>query len=130
MSLYYVQKFLYEINRSEAVRDQYFADRTASLATYDLTEEELYALIEPDIGLLFHMGVNGQILMHFAPLHGIVWADYLRLMREGIETHGPVRDGVYAMTGYEGVDHHADALGQQSHATGGTGNVGSTTKES
>ena len=62
------------------------------------------ALVEPDIGLLFHLGVNGQILMHFAAFHQIPWADYLRLMREGIARHGPVREGVYAMTGYEGVE--------------------------
>jgi hypothetical protein len=130
MSLYYVQKFLYEINRSETVRDQYFADRTGSLASYDLTDEEVRALVEPDIGMLFHMGVNGQILMHFAPLHGIEWSDYLRLMREGIAEHGPVRAGVYAITGYEGVDNHADNLGQQSHAIDGVPSTTSATEES
>jgi hypothetical protein len=66
--------------------------------------------------LLFHLGVNGQILMHFAAFHQIAWADYLALMREGIATHGPVREGVYAMTGYEGVDAHTSALGQQGRA--------------
>jgi len=130
MSLYYVQKFLYEINRSETIRDQYFADRTGSLASYDLTDEEIHALVEPDIGLLFHMGVNGQILMHFTPLHGIEWSDYLRLMREGIAKHGPVRAGVYAITGYEGVDNHADTLGQQSHAIDGVASTKSATEES
>ena len=49
----------------------------------------------------------------------IDWADYLQRMREGIETHGPVREGVYAVTGYEGVDAHAANLGQESHADGG-----------
>jgi hypothetical protein len=37
-------------------------------------------------------------------------------MRQGIATHGPVREGVYAMTGYEGVDAHTSALGQQGQA--------------
>lgn len=104
MSLYHVQKFLYELNRDERIQADYRADRTAALATYELTDEEIRALVEPDIGLLFHLGVNGQILMHFAALHQIEWADYLRLMREGIERHGPVREGVYAVTGYAGVD--------------------------
>ena len=36
----------------------------------------------------------------------IEWADYLQRMRDGIEKHGPVREGVYAVTGYEGVDAH------------------------
>ena len=116
MSLYYVQKFLYELNRDEAVQARYRDDRHAVLEPYDLTEEETRALTEPDIGLLFHLGVNGQILMHFAALHRIEWADYLQRMRDGIEQHGPVREGVYAMTGYEGVDAHAESLGQESHA--------------
>lgn len=125
MSLYYVQKFLYELNRDEALQAAYAADRTAVLAPYELTEEEERALVEPDIGLLFHLGVNGQILMHFAAYHGIEWADYLQRMRQGIADHGPVREGVYAMTGYEGVDAHADALGQESRAADGAGNEGS-----
>jgi len=106
VSLYYVQKFLYELNRSERAQAAYAADRSAVLAPFELTAEEAKALIEPDIGLLFHLGVNGQILMHFAALHQIAWADYLQLMRDGVETHGPVREGVYAMTGFEGVDSH------------------------
>ncbi|MGI9597244.1 MAG: aromatic ring-opening dioxygenase subunit LigA [Acidimicrobiales bacterium] len=112
MSLYYVQKFLYELNRSEPLQARYHQDRRAVLEGYELTAEEAAALTEPDIGLLFHFGVNGQILMHFAALHQIEWADYLQLMRDGIEQHGPVREGVYAMTGYEGVEAHAEQLGQ------------------
>ena len=123
MSLYYVQKFLYELNRSEELQARYAADRRQALGGYELTTEEVEALVEPDIGLLFHLGVNGQILMHFAALHQIEWADYLQRMRDGIATHGPVREGVYAMTGYEGVDAHAASLGQDSHATGGTASV-------
>ena len=116
MSLYYVQKFLYQINREADLQDRYRADRRATVTGqgFDLTDEEIDALVEPDIGLLFHLGVNGQILMHFAALHQIPWADYLQLMRDGIAEHGPVREGVYAMTGYEGVDAHAERLGQAS----------------
>jgi hypothetical protein len=62
MSLYYLQKFLYELNRDEDIQ-------------------------------------NGQILMHYAAFLGIEWFDYLELMRQGIDRHGPVRAGVYAMTG-------------------------------
>jgi hypothetical protein len=98
VSLYYVQKFLFELNRSPELQAAYHADRRGVLAPYDLTEEEARALVEPDIGLLFHLGVNGQILMHFAALHQIEWQDYLQRMRDGIARHGPVREGVYAMT--------------------------------
>ena len=124
MSLYYVQKFLYELNRAPALQDRYRTDPHSVLEPYDLTDEEVAALAEPDIGLLFHLGVNGQILMHFAAFHQIEWADYLQRMREGIETHGAVREGVYAMSGYEGVEAHAERLGQTSYATDGSGNEG------
>ncbi|MEM9711530.1 MAG: aromatic ring-opening dioxygenase subunit LigA [Actinomycetota bacterium] len=114
MSLYQVQKFLYELNRSPELQERYRADRAAPLAGFDLTEEEVLALVTPDIGKLFHLGVNGQILMHFAAFHQIEWTDYLQLMRDGIAEHGPVREGVYAIAGYEGVDDHSAGLGQRS----------------
>ncbi len=126
MSLYYVQKFLYELNRTPALQEQYRADRHAVLEPYELTDEETAALTEPDIGLLFHLGVNGQILMHFAAFHQIEWADYLQRMRDGIEAHGPVREGVYAMTGYEGVDARAESLSHSSNPADGSGNEGAT----
>ena len=98
MSLYAVQKFLFELNRSESAQTRFRADPDAMLADFDLTDEETGALAGPDIGLLFHLGVNGQILMHFAAFHQIEWQDYLQRMRDGIAEHGPVREGVYAMT--------------------------------
>ncbi|MEZ5219319.1 MAG: hypothetical protein R2705_15075 [Ilumatobacteraceae bacterium] len=124
MSLYYLQKFLFHLNRDDGVQGRYAADRREAVAGYDLTEEEVDALVAPDIGLLYVLGVNGQILMHFAALHGIPWAEYLQQMRDGIERHGPVRAGVYAMTGYEGVDAHAARIGQSSRARDGVGNSG------
>ena len=99
MSLYYLQKFLYELNREESAQEKYRADIEQLLKEYDLTDEESNALREGDIGLLYVLGVNGQILMHYAAFLGIEWFDYLDLMREGIAKHGPVRAGVYAMTG-------------------------------
>jgi len=125
MSLYQTQKFLYMLNRDPRLQAAYHADRHAAIADFDLTDEERTALTQPDIGLLFHLGVNGQILMHFGALHGIEWSNYLQLMRDGIAAHGPVREGVYAMTGYEGVDAHTSALGQQGRAAPPTGDEGS-----
>lgn len=98
VSLYAVQKFLYELNRSETMQARYRTDAAGELEAFDLTPEEVAALTTPDIGLLFHLGVNGQILMHFAAFHQIEWQDYLQRMRDGIAEHGPVREGVYAMT--------------------------------
>ena len=99
MSLYYLQKFLYVLNRDELAQGRYKDNMEDLLAEYDLTDEEAQALRDGDIGLLYVLGVNGQILMHFAALLGIEWFDYLEMMRKGIEKHGPVRAGVYTMTG-------------------------------
>ena len=99
MSLYNTQKFLYELNRDEAAQARYRADLEVLIGGFDLTDEESNALREGDIGLLYVLGVNGQILMHYAAFLGIEWFDYLDQMRAGIEKYGPVRAGVYAMTG-------------------------------
>ena len=99
MSLYYVQKMLWQINRSTRVQQQYHDDFNTLKADYSLTEEEERALTEPNIGLLYVLGVNGQILMHFAAFHQIEWEDYKQRMRDGIKKYGAVREGIYAMTG-------------------------------
>ena len=99
MSLYQLQKFLFQLNRDEAVRERFRADPGRVLDTFGLTAEERGALERGDIGLLYVLGVNGQILMHFAGWLGIPWFDYLERMRAGVRLHGPVRAGVYAMTG-------------------------------
>ena len=99
MSLYYLQKFLYQLNRDENAQERYGSDLDGLIGAFDLSDEEATALREGDIGLLYVLGVNGQILMHYAAFLGIEWFDYLDLMRAGIDKHGPVRDGVYTMTG-------------------------------
>lgn len=99
MSLYSVQKLIYNLNRDPAVRARFAADREGVLADYDLTAEELRAIRDPDIGLLYVLGVNGQLLMHYAALVGMPWDDYIQAMRDGVKTHGPVRAGLYAMVG-------------------------------
>ena len=99
MSLYHLQKFLYELNRDEIVQSSYKQDIDLLIENYSLSDEEKVALKDGDIGLLYVLGVNGQILMHYAAFLGIEWFDYLEMMRDGVRKHGPVRDGVYAMTG-------------------------------
>jgi hypothetical protein len=97
MSLYYVQKLLYQLNRDTAVRRRFDADREALLEDYELTVEERSALLSGDIGLLYVIGVNGQLLMHYAALLGLPWDDYIAAMRNGVRKHGPVRAGLYSM---------------------------------
>ncbi|MSQ21649.1 MAG: hypothetical protein EXR39_19465, partial [Betaproteobacteria bacterium] len=94
-----LQKFLYVLNREPAAQSQYRADIDGLTAQYALSGEESEALRTGDIGLLYVLGVNGQILMHYAAFLGIAWLDYLEMMRQGVAKHGAVRAGVYAMTG-------------------------------
>ncbi len=98
MSLYAVQKFLYHLNREAQVQRRFKEDRGALLDEYDLDIEERQAVELGDIGKLYVLGCNGQLLMHFGPLVGLQWAEYLEAMREGVRQYGPVRAGIYAMT--------------------------------
>lgn len=97
MSLYYVQKLLYQLNRDSRVRERFEADPGSVLEDYELTDEEVEAINKPDIGLLYVLGVNGQLLMHYAAMHQYPWADYLQAMRDGVTKYGPVREGLYTM---------------------------------
>ena len=97
MSLYQVSKLLYELNRNDDLKRQFIEDPAPLTVGYELTDEERRAFVERDIGLLYVLGVNGQILMHYAALCGLPWADYLQQMRDGVKQYGQVRDGVYAM---------------------------------
>ena len=95
MSLYYTQKLLYQLNRDPAIRRRLEQDMEGLLAESELTDEERRAIREPDIGLLYVMGVNGQILMHYAALRGYEWDASLEAMRAGERKYGPVRTGLY-----------------------------------
>jgi hypothetical protein len=97
MSLYAVQKLLYQLNRDPAVRKRFDTERAALLDEYELSGEERTAVESGDIGLLYVMGVNGQILMHYAALIGQPWDVYINAMRDGVRKHGPVRAGLYSM---------------------------------
>lgn len=98
MSLYSLSKLLYALNRDDALKARFRTDPAAVIAPYALSDEERVAVTQADIGLLYVLGVNGQILMHFAAFCGIEWSDYLQRMRDGVTQHGPVRAGIYAMT--------------------------------
>jgi hypothetical protein len=98
MSLYQMQKFLFDINRDRDLQRQIREGPQNVLNRYDLSGEERRALETGDIGLIYVLGANGQLLMHYAALLGLPWADYIAAMRAGVSRHGPVRAGVYAMT--------------------------------
>ena len=98
MSLYATQKFLFHLNRDEAVQKRFRENLPELLQDYELDAEEREAILAGDIGKLYVLGSNGQLLMHFAALLGMPWADYIESMREGVRRHGRVRAGIYAMT--------------------------------
>ncbi|GGX62001.1 hypothetical protein GCM10011309_09930 [Litorimonas cladophorae] len=103
MSLYYVQKLLFNLNRDTAVQAQFKTDLEGLLAEYSLTPEEQDWLRNGDVGELYIHGVNGQILMHYAAFIGLEWDEYIQAMKDGLSVHGQVRDGIYrAVDGGEG----------------------------
>jgi len=93
-----MQKFLFDINRDRDLQRQFRSDAQGVLGRYDLSGEERRALEDGDIGLIYVLGANGQLLMHYAAFLGMPWAGYIAAMRAGVSRHGPVRAGVYAMT--------------------------------
>ena len=98
MSLYQLQKLLYHLNREPRVQQEYRRDLPALLGQYELTAEERAALSAGDVGLIYVLGANGQLLMHYAAFLGMPWPDYIQALRDGVARHGPVRAGVYTMT--------------------------------
>ncbi|HEY3656673.1 MAG TPA: hypothetical protein VGL34_17025 [Steroidobacteraceae bacterium] len=98
MSLYQMQKFLFDINRDPAVQQRFLADRSSVLEGYELNGEERDAIAAGDIGMLYVLGANGQLLMHYAAFLDMEWSAYIEAMREGVRKYGPVRAGLYSMT--------------------------------
>ena len=98
MSLYALQKLLYQMNREERVKTRFKADLEGLIGEYELTDEESEALRTRDIGKLYVLGVNGQLLMHLSSQIGQPWAEYIAAMRDGVARYGPVQAGIYAMT--------------------------------
>jgi hypothetical protein len=103
MSLYHLQKLLYQLNRDPELQQRFLEDKEAVLEKYKLDEEELAAVKKPDIGLLYILGVNGQILMHYAAMCGYAWPEYIQAMRDALEEHGNVRAGLYVTTDGKGA---------------------------
>ena len=96
MTLYRLQKLFYELNRDPQVQDAFTADRESVLTSYRLSDEEAEAVRSYDIVKLFVLGVNGQILMHFAAWRGLAWDEYIQAMKDALAEHGQVRAGIYA----------------------------------
>ena len=96
MTLYRLQKLLYELNRDPHVQEAFLNDRECLLAEYRLSDDETEAIRSDDVGKLYILGVNGQILMHFAAWRGLAWDEYIQAMKEALAEHGQVKAGIYA----------------------------------
>jgi hypothetical protein len=93
-----MQKFLFDLNRSPDLQARARVGVGAVLDGYELNAEERRAIETGDIGLIYVLGANGQLLMHYAAFLGMPWPDYINAMRAGIAKYGQVRAGVYTMT--------------------------------
>jgi len=103
MSLYYLQKLLFNLNRDPRVRARYLDDPDEVLVDYRLDETERDALARGDIGRMYVMGVNGQLLMHYAAMLGYEWPDYIAALKDALDTHGNPRAGLYRTTDGKGA---------------------------
>lgn len=81
VSTYGLNKLLRDINRSPAIREEYFKDKVSLLDRYPLSIDERQAFQSFDIGKLYRMGVHGLILRPFTLLHQVSEPDYLKAIR-------------------------------------------------
>lgn len=88
MQAYNVQKLIFHMNTRPSVYQRYDADRGALFAEYKLTEEEQDYIETMNVGALYQMGVQPQLLAPFAGRENIAWPDYIK----GMETPGPLRE--------------------------------------
>ena len=66
-----LQKLIYELNRDPVLQELFAGNREDLLSRYRLNDEEADAIRRDDIGKLYILGVNGQILLQFAAWRGV-----------------------------------------------------------
>ncbi len=88
-----MQKFLFDINRDGGLQQEFRANMPAVLDRYTLDGEERRAIETGDVGLIYVLGANGQLLMHYAAYLGMPWADYIAAMRDGVAATGRYAPG-------------------------------------
>ena len=80
MSLYQIQKLMYEVNRNPERREAYRKDKAAFAARYDLTADERDAVTQLDIRRLYQFGVHPLLLRPFTLFHQISNQDYAKAL--------------------------------------------------
>ncbi|MGB0574901.1 MAG: hypothetical protein ACPGPC_01915 [Alphaproteobacteria bacterium] len=86
MQAYNVQKLIFHMNTRPAVYERYGSDRAVLFAEYKLTAAEQDYIETMNVGALFEMGVQPQLLAPFAGRENIAWPEYIK----GMETPGPL----------------------------------------
>ena len=81
MSLYQVQKLIFDVNRDVERRERYRADPAAFAAGYELTREEAAAVESVDIRQLYRFGVHPLLLRPFTLLHQVSNQDYAAALK-------------------------------------------------
>lgn len=81
MSRYGLNKMIRDFNRNPVNRDKCASSPKDFVAGYDLTEEEILAFLDRDIGKLYRLGVHGLILRPFTIINRVSENDYLQAIR-------------------------------------------------
>ena len=80
MSLYQLQKLIYQVNRDPSQRERFLQDPAAFVKAYELTEEEKSAAINVDVRKLYTLGVHSLLLRPFTLLHKVSNEDYIKAL--------------------------------------------------
>jgi hypothetical protein len=80
MSLYQIQKLMYDVNRNPERREEYRKDKAGFSTRYDLTAEEKDAITQLDIRRLYQFGVHPLLLRPFTLLHQVSNEDYAKAL--------------------------------------------------
>ncbi|MGH7816993.1 MAG: hypothetical protein ACREOR_06355 [Candidatus Binatia bacterium] len=81
MSLYDVQKLLFQVNRDPKTLDRFLHEREKLVTEYRLTEEEQRAVMATDFRRLYEMGAHSLLLGPLAGTLGLSFPDYLAILR-------------------------------------------------
>jgi hypothetical protein len=84
MSLYQLQKLIYQVNRDSAQRERYRRDPAAFVKSYELSDEEAKAALAVDVRALYTLGVHSLLLRPFTLLHKVSNEDYAEALK-GLE---------------------------------------------
>jgi hypothetical protein len=80
MSLYQLQKFIYDVNRNPERREAYRADKAGFIARYELSSEEQAAIADLDVRKLYSYGVHPLLLRPFTLMHRVSNEDYAKAL--------------------------------------------------